>query len=161
MSLVGMPGAGKSTVGVVLAKALGLGFVDSDLEIQRRAGATLQAILEAQGYLELRRQEEAVLLDLPLREVVLATGGSAVYSAASTARLSAAGPIVYLWADIDTLERRIGANPLRGIASDPDTSFAEIYAERTPLYEACATMTVDVTARSAEQIVSELIERLD
>lgn len=154
--LVGMPGAGKSTVGVLLAKILGLGFVDTDLEIQRRAGATLQEIVDAEGYLALRAREEAVLLDADVDSRVVATGGSVVYSEPGMARLRGAGTVVYLRAGIDTLARRIAANPLRGIASDPGDSFQVIFTERTPLYERVADRVVDAGERSPEAIALDI-----
>ena len=113
-----MPGAGKSTVGVVLAKLAGLRFVDTDLDIQVRAGASLQQILERDGYQRLRALEEDVLLALDLQGAVVATGGSAVYSEAAMGRLKQAGPVVYLEVDLATLQRRVAAAPLRGIACD-------------------------------------------
>jgi shikimate kinase len=158
--LVGMPGAGKSTVGVLLAKTLGLGFVDTDLEIQRRANATLQEIVDAEGYLSLRAREESVLLDADLDNRVVATGGSVVYSGPGMARLRAAGPVVYLDAGIDTLAARIAANPLRGIASDPGDSFEAIFAERTPLYRDVADIVVDVSREPPEAIALEIARLL-
>ena len=92
ISLIGMPGAGKSTVGVILAKLAGLRFADTDLEIQLRAGATLQEILERDGHLHLRALEEQVLLALPLDGAIISTGGSVVYSEAIMRRLREAGP---------------------------------------------------------------------
>jgi len=152
--LIGMPGAGKSTVGVVLAKLCGLGFLDTDLVIQSRADATLQEILESEGYQYLRQLEEAVLLDIAMEKAVVSTGGSVVYSEAAMDRLRATGPIIYLQADLETLEQRVAAAPLRGIASDANQSFAEVYAERTPLYERYADITVDATAGSADTVAA-------
>jgi len=150
--LIGMPGAGKSTIGVVLAKLCGLDFLDTDLAIQSGAGATLQAILESEGYIHLRQLEEVVLLDVNLSRSVVATGGSVVYSEAAMQRLQSAGPVVYLQADLGTLEQRVASAPLRGIASEAGQSFAELYAERTPLYERYADITVDATAGTADTV---------
>lgn len=158
--LVGMPGAGKSTVGVLLAKVLGLHFIDTDLEIQRRAGASLQAILDTQGYRALRALEESVLLEIDMDSSVIATGGSVVYSGPGMARLAAAGKVVYLAADVDTLARRVATNPLRGIASDPAHSFEDIFAERTSLYEGVADHVVDVSAATPEIIAMDIGHRL-
>ena len=154
ISLIGMPGAGKSTVGVVLAKLCGLAFVDTDLAIQSHAGATLQDILEREGYLHLREIEEGILLSVALENAVIATGGSVVYSEVAMRRLRSAGPVVYLSADLETLERRVAAAPLRGIASDAGSSFADIFAERTPLYQRHADITVDATAGSADTVAA-------
>ncbi|MFT7288905.1 MAG: shikimate kinase [Halieaceae bacterium] len=160
ISLIGMPGVGKSTVGVLLAKLIGLEFTDTDLSIQAREGRTLQEILESDGHLRLRGIEEAVLLDVPLQSRVVATGGSVVYSAATMQRLRAAGPVVYLRADVDTLLHRVSANPERGIASDGSQSFEDIYAERTPLYERFATHTVDAIGGSADAIATLIVQAL-
>ena len=159
LSLIGMPGVGKSTVGVLLAKRLGLGFVDSDLEIQRRQNATLQHILERDGYRRLREIEEAVLLELPLKGFVVSTGGSVVYSGRVMDRLAHAGPVVYLRASCTLLEARVTASAPRGIASDPQQSFAALYAERTPLYERSASFRVDTDGLAPEGVVAA-IERL-
>ena len=160
ISLVGMPGAGKSTVGVLLAKLTGLRFVDTDLDIQVREEATLQEILENRGYRYLRQVEEEVLLDIPLAHALVSTGGSVVYSAASMARLKALGPVVYLQADLATLEARVAAAPLRGIASDGAQTFADVYAERTPLYQRYADHTVDACGGTPEQVALEILEKL-
>ena len=156
ISLIGMPGVGKSTVGVILAKLLGLEFSDTDLAIQSREGQTLQEILEGAGHLRLREIEEEVLLSVPLAQRIVATGGSVVYSPAIMQRLRAAGPVVYLRADLPTLERRVAANPLRGIACDASQSFADVYAERTPLYERYATETVDAVAGNADAVAARV-----
>ena len=159
ISLIGMPGAGKSTVGVILAKLLGRQFRDTDLDIQLREQATLQEILDHRGYQVLREIEEAVLLEIGLEDAIISTGGSAVYSQASMERLREAGPVVYLNADLATLAPRVAATPNRGMASSKEQSFAEIYTERTPLYAHHATHTVDATAGTADD-VALLIARL-
>ncbi len=160
ISLIGMPGAGKSTVGVLLAKLTGLRFCDTDLEIQVRENATLQEIIDRHGYRYLRNVEEQVILAVDLRYTVVSTGGSAVYSAACMQRLHASGPVVYLEADLETLQQRVAAAPLRGIASDAAQSFAEVYAERTPLYHRHAGITVDATAGSADEVAATILSYL-
>jgi shikimate kinase len=160
ISLIGMPGSGKSTVGVILAKLTGLRFRDTDLDIQVREHATLQDILEQRGYRYLRSLEEQVILAVDLEDAVIATGGSAVYSEACMRRLHRAGPLVYLEADLGTLERRVAAAPMRGIASEPHRSFADVYAERTPLYRRHAALTVDATTGSADEIAEHILSRL-
>ena len=160
ISLIGMPAAGKSTVGVLLAKLTGLRFTDTDLDIQVREGATLQEILERKGYLYLRQVEQQVLLDVSLTRAIISTGGSVVYSEPAMHRLQQAGPVVYLEADLATLEQRVAANPLRGIASDAKQGFAEVYAERTPLYRRYANFTVDATAGGAERVAGHILDAL-
>ncbi|MCP5128570.1 MAG: shikimate kinase [Pseudomonadales bacterium] len=160
ISLIGMPGVGKSTIGVVLAKLCGLRFVDTDLDIQVHAGATLQEILERDGYRQLRALEQEVLLGIDLDRAIIATGGSVVYSAAAMRRLKTAGAVVYLEADLDTLQRRVAAAPPRGIACDGNQGFADICAERTPLYRQYADFTVDATAGSPEAVAQTILLKL-
>ncbi|MCB1676608.1 MAG: shikimate kinase [Halioglobus sp.] len=153
-----MPGAGKSTIGVILAKLSGRRFVDTDLEIQQREHATLQQILEESGYLRLRAIEQEVLLETDLGRAVISTGGSVVYSAPAMRRLRAAGPLIYLETDLATLERRVAAAPLRGIASSSQQTFTEVYAERTPLYRQYADMTVDAGAGCADEVAAAILQ---
>ncbi len=150
ISLIGMPGAGKSSVGVLLAKILGLGFVDTDLLIQMRNRATLQDLLESRGYLELRQLEEEVLLDVPLEHYLVSTGGSVVYSDAGMARLQAAGPVIFLDVPLPILRTRVDNEGQRGIARAPGDDFATVYRERQPLYEQYADIRVDGGSLSAE-----------
>ena len=160
ISLVGMPGAGKSSVGVLLAKLTGLRFIDTDLDIQVREEATLQEIVDSKGHHYLRQVEEAVLLDIALDHALVSTGGSVVYSPAIMRRLKSLGPVVYLKADLATLEARVAAAPPRGIASAANHSFAQVYAERTPLYEKYADYTVDAGAGPPEQVALDIVARL-
>lgn len=156
-----MPGAGKSTVGVILAKLTGLRFADTDLDIQVRENATLQQILERHDYRYLRAVEQDVLLDIALDHTIVSTGGSAVYSDAAMGRLCAAGPVVYLETDLATLERRVAAAPLRGIACDATHSYAQVFAERTPLYRRYADITVDAGKGCADDVAAEILRRLN
>ena len=160
VSLIGMPGAGKSTVGVLLAKMTGLGFRDTDLDIQLHARATLQEILDREGHLSLRAIEEQILLAIPLAFSVISTGGSVVYSGAVMRRLATAGPIVYLQSDLDTLEKRVSATPERGIASSAEHSFADIFAERTPLYKQYADITINTANATAEEVTVAVLRKL-
>jgi shikimate kinase len=160
ISLIGMPGAGKSTVGVILAKLAGLAFTDTDLAIQLREDATLQDIVDRRGNRVFRRIEEEVLLNIDLAQAVISTGGSVVYSVPVMERLRSAGPVVYLHADLATLEARIAAAPLRGIAREGNQSFADVYAERGPLYERYADVTVDATCGSADHVAALIITAL-
>lgn len=155
-----MPGCGKSSVGVLLAKLTGLRFVDTDLDIQQREGATLQEIIERTDYHYLRRVEEQVLLQVALDNAVVATGGSAVYSTAAMQRLAAAGPLVYIEVDPGLLRERIERAPARGIAGDPAQSFADMFAERTVLYSRHATLTLDAGRDAPEDIALRIHQRL-
>lgn len=160
ISLIGMPGVGKSTVGVILAKLIGLDFCDADVAIQVREHCTLQEIMDLRGYSEFCRIEEEVLLALPLAGRVVATGGSVVYSDAIMARLADAGPLVYLEADVGTLLKRVAANPDRGIANSGGKTFEDIYDERIPLYRRYADHTVDAVTGDADRVAAAIAASL-
>lgn len=160
ISLIGMPGVGKSSVGILLAKLCGLRFLDTDIDVQVHQGATLEEILQNRGFHYLRRIEEQVLLDIDLARAVIATGGSVVYSAQVMARLHRLGPVIYLQADCALLQQRVAAAPPRGIASDRAQSFADIFAERTPLYEKHADIIVDTGQLNPEQVAADILDRL-
>ena len=164
--LVGMPGAGKSTLGVVLAKKLGWAFLDTDLQIQQKEGRLLQEILDLEGYQALRAAEERVLLGLPtqapqgIRGRVIATGGSAVYSEAGMAYLLGLGPVVHLEADLETLRSRVQDWDQRGIARPPGQSLEELMTERSTLYRRYAHTTLDTRGRTLEDAAQEIMEWL-
>ncbi len=144
--LVGMPGAGKSTLGVVLAKILNKDFVDADLVIQKRCGETLQRVIDRDGpevFLEL---ENAVLCDLQADNAIIATGGSAVYSPQAIDHLRTLGPIVYLEISYESLMDRLVDLQERGVVmrNGVSMSLRDLYEERQPLYEACADLVVNV-----------------
>jgi len=157
---VGMPGSGKSTVGVLVAKRLGLGFIDTDLLIQQKAGCTLQDIVNQRGYLALRQVEEEVLLQLNVEKHVLSTGGSAVYSDAAMTHLKTGGVVIFLDISLDTVAARIGDYSLRGISKRPEQSLIELYEERSALYSSYADITIQGDALSQERVCEVLIERL-
>jgi shikimate kinase len=160
VSLIGMPGAGKSTVGVLLAKALGLNFVDSDLLLQVQYQASLQDILEREGHLALREKEKAVLLDLPLANSLVSTGGSAVYSQAAMEKLQRAGPVVFIDIPLATVLQRIDDAESRGIACAPGQDLAAVYAERRPLYLRFATHVIDGDTAAAAITAKSILELL-
>ena len=157
---VGMPGSGKSTVGVLVAKRLGLGFIDTDLLIQQKAGCTLQDIVNQKGYLALRQIEEEVLLQLNVEKYVISTGGSAVYSDAAMKHLKRRGVVVFLDISLDTVVARIGDFSLRGISKRPEQSLIELYEERSALYSRYADIMIQGDALSQDQACELLIERL-
>ncbi len=155
--LIGMPGAGKSTLGLLLAKSLAKDFVDTDLLIQLEHRKTLQDILHHQGYIALREQEEKILLNAHYPNHVIATGGSAVYSEAAMHHLKQFGPIVFLDVAIDELEKRIHNMDSRGIARSADQSFTDVFAERYPLYLRYADIVINCSGKSMETLVDEII----
>jgi shikimate kinase len=158
--LIGMPGAGKSTLGVLLAKALGMGFVDTDVAIQVREGRTLQEILNASDYMTLRAIEEQVLLSAHIDGKVVATGGSAVYSEAGMQRLKAHATVVFLDVPLEELKKRISNFDSRGIARKPKQSLESLYEERCTLYRAYADIRVDCSQQSLEQSLQTVTQQL-
>lgn len=158
--LIGMPGAGKSTVGVLLAKRLALGFVDTDLLMQSRTGLSLQAMVERQGHERFRAVEAEVLCDLRVQHHVIATGGSAVYSDVAMAALRRDGVIVHLHVDWAVIERRVTNLDSRGIARAGDQTLRELYAEREPLYRRHAEITVDASQLDQEATVEAIVQAL-
>lgn len=154
--LVGMPGSGKSTVGVILAKLLSYDFIDTDVLIQSSQRRALQDIVDRDGYLALRKIEEDTLLSLDVRHHVIATGGSAVYSAAAMAHLAANGTVVFLDVDLATLEARVDNLATRGLARRPGQSLAELFAEREALYKNVADITIHCSGMTQEEVCSRI-----
>ncbi len=155
--LIGMPGSGKSTLGVVLAKMLGMGFSDMDLLLQQRSGKKLQEILNTDGLDAFFKIEEETILSVTGENMVLATGGSAVLSERAMLHLKSLGTVVYLNVPYKTLERRIKNIATRGIASTPGQTLLDIYNYRTPLYARYADVTICPKTRKFEQTVNEII----
>ncbi|MGB1157857.1 MAG: shikimate kinase [Porticoccaceae bacterium] len=155
--LIGMPGAGKSTLGILLAKQLGTDFVDTDILIQVDQGATLQEILELTDYLNLRRLEQQVLINLSGNGKVIATGGSAVYSEAGMQQLKANGTVIFLDLSLTTLTERVTDFDQRGIACRPDQSFADLFTERRPLYQQYADITIDCDHQTPAQTLAKIV----
>jgi shikimate kinase len=159
--LIGMPGAGKSTNGLLLAKAMGKDFLDTDVLIQVREGKTLQQIMDNADYLILRQIEESVLLSIDTQNSVIATGGSAVYSDAGMSHLAKNSTIVYLDTPLQTLRERIHDYETRGIACHSDQSFDDLFTERTELYRRYANITINCDRHSPEDVVSSIIKELN
>jgi len=158
--LIGMPGAGKSTVGVLLAKLTCRSFVDTDVLIQSQEGRPLQEIVDTDGYLALRAIEEQVILGHGCMGCVIATGGSAVYSRVAMEHLKRHGTIVYLNAGLVTLEARVRDLHTRGLAKRPDQSFHDLFEERTPLYRQYADITIDCDGLTHEAVCGRIIGEL-
>ena len=158
--LIGMPGSGKSTVGIILAKMTSRDFIDTDVLIQVSQGRSLQDIVDHDGYLTLRQIEEKELLTLNCRNHVIATGGSAVYGPKAMKHLKSDGIIVFIDVDLHTLESRVSDYKNRGLAKPPDQSFAELFEERLKLYRQYADITVHGTNLSQEEVCEEIITEL-
>lgn len=156
VTLIGMPGAGKSTLGVQLAKSLAKQFVDTDLLIQQGVGMSLQDYLDQHGYLALREREQEVLLHADLINAVISTGGSAVYSERGMARLQQLGPCIYLNVSFETMQSRVTNVSSRGLAVAEGTSLIGLYNERLPLYERWATYTVCCDNTSQSEILLQI-----
>lgn len=155
--LIGMPGCGKSTIGIVLAKELVKNFVDTDLLIQEREGRALQEIINRTDFQRLREIEEQVLLTADVSNHVVATGGSVVYSEAGMERLRAHGRIIFLDVPLKELEQRVTDYAARGIAAPPGKTMVDLYNERRVLYQHYADITIDCSARSVQELVGDII----
>ncbi len=155
--LIGMPGSGKSTVGVILAKKTSRAFLDTDVLIQTTAQKTLQEIVDRQGTSALRAIEEKLILSLSVENHVIATGGSAVYSERAMARLRSGGIIVFLDADLATIRERIGDFSTRGLARRPEQGLAELFEERLALYKRHADITVNCAGVTQEEVCDKIL----
>lgn len=158
--LIGMPGSGKSTVGVVLAKALGLRFLDVDLLIQEREGALLQEIIDSQGVERFLDLERDAILSLNCRGTVVAPGGSCVCREESIAHMRGLGTVVYLQLSLEDVTKRIRNLSSRGIALRPGQTLADVYQYRAPLYERCAHITVPAGGQSLGETVEAVRKAL-
>lgn len=160
--LIGMPGAGKSTLGVVLAKILGYEFIDADILIQSKLDKTLQKIIDAcgpDGFIEV---ENEVLCTLETDRAIIATGGSAVYSDEAMNHLRSIGTVVYLKVSYEELESRLGGLHERGVVmkNGMGMSLADLYEERIPLYEKYADVTIDIDGMSVRDAARRLVDQL-
>lgn len=154
--LVGMPGAGKSTVGVVLAKALGYNFVDSDLVIQKETGKRLFEIIDEVGIDEFLNIENRINAGLSVEQSVVATGGSVIYGEEAMEHLKSIGTVVYLKTDYESLEKRLGNLLKRGVAIRSGNTLLDLYNERVPLYEKYADITIDTKNKGIREVVEAI-----
>ncbi|MDY5956190.1 MAG: shikimate kinase [Frisingicoccus sp.] len=156
--LIGMPGAGKSTVGVVLAKALGYNFVDSDLVIQKETGKRLFEIIDEVGIDEFLNIENRINAALSVEKSVVATGGSVIYGEEAMEHLKSIGKVIYLKTDYESLEMRLGNLLKRGVAIRSGNTLLDLYNERVPLYEMYADITIDTKNKGIREVV-EIISK--
>ena len=158
--LIGMPGVGKSTVGVILAKVLGYQFVDADLVIQQQEGKLLCEIIEevgTEGFIEV---ENRVNASLNVTHSIIATGGSVVYGKEAMEHLRAIGRIVYLKVSFDILEKRLADIKGRGVVLKEGQDLKALFEERSPLYEKYADIQITEGNMNVEQTVEKIIENL-
>lgn len=157
--LIGMPASGKSTAGVLLAKAIGYGFIDTDLLIQNRERALLCDIIREKGSEEFLRIEEEVNAELWAEHCVISTGGSVIYGEKAMEHLKELGVVVYLKLGEPALEKRLKNIFRRGVVMrTPGETVAQLYAERVPLYEKYADITVDCENHTVEETVQAIAE---
>lgn len=158
--LIGMPGAGKSTIGVLLAKAFGKGFIDTDLLIQAAEGELLQEIINGKGIKRFLEIEAETIMRLQADNLVIATGGSAIYYDQAIKYLKRTGIVVYLKLTYAEIEQRINNMASRGIAIGKGQSLFDLYQERIPKYEQHADLILDCSGKSIEESVQSAQEKL-
>ncbi len=156
--LIGMPGAGKSTIGVVLAKTLGYEFIDTDLVIQQVEGHLLQEIINSDGMAAFLDIEATAVKTVTCTDSVIATGGSVVYRDQGMAHLKGLGQVVFLDVAYDEIERRINNITTRGIAIREGATLKDIYNERKDLYQQYQDITIRCDGKTVEEVIAEIIE---
>ena len=158
--LIGMPGVGKSTLGVVLAKELGYEFVDADLLIQKREKRLLKEIIAEEGVDGFLKIENDVNAGIQTDKTVIATGGNVIYGAEAMEHLKTIGTVVYLKLDYETLDSRLGSLKGRGVVLKDGQNLKSLYEERVPLYEKYADVTVDEGGLDLEATLNEVLRYL-
>ena len=158
--LIGMPGAGKSTVGVVLAKAMHMRFLDTDLSVQERMGECLQDTINREGKEGFLKIENEVLSTIHVENTVIATGGSVVYGQEAMEHLRAIGQVIYLQLSCEQIEERLGDLHARGVTIKPGWTLRDLYNERVPLYERYAHLTVPCDGLRLREVVGVIRRHL-
>jgi shikimate kinase len=158
--LIGMPGAGKSTMGVILAKTLGRNFIDTDIVAQQTSGRLLQEIIDEDGTDAFLKTEEKSILSLHVHNAVIATGGSVVFSEKAMEHLKQDGVVIYLDISFEEMVRRLSNITTRGIVLAAGQSLREMYDQRVPLYERYADITIDCSGIDFETCIGNVIDEL-
>lgn len=158
--LIGMPACGKSVTGVVLAKTLQKGFVDTDLLIQEKERCALQSIIDEKGIRHFKETEEQVLRELDVTDTVVSTGGSAVYYPKAMEHLKKKGTVVYLKVSLTTVEKRLDNIKTRGVAMKKGDTIADLYGRRIPLYETYADVIIEADGLEVEETVERIAAAL-
>lgn len=151
-----MPGAGKSTVGVLLAKDMSMNFLDVDVYIQGHEGRRLQDIIDNDGIDTFKELEEKYLRDINVSSYIISTGGSAIYSKSGIDHLKQTSVVVYLSINLETLKERLGDFSTRGVVIKPGQTFLDLYEERCKLYTEAADLTLDCNGKTQDEIVAEI-----
>ena len=160
ITLIGMPGAGKSTVGVVLAKVMGYRVVDSDLVIQEKTGKLLSEIIEEKGTEGFLEVEDRINAGLICEKSVIATGGSVVYCKNAMEHLKEISTVIYLKLPYERVEKRLGNLKDRGVALKEGQTLKNLYEERCPLYEKYADVVVEADTTSVEGCMRRIVESI-
>lgn len=155
--LIGMPGSGKSTVGVLCAKALGMPFMDTDLVMQARCGQLLQQLVDELGTEGFLYKEEECILGIDYRNTVIATGGSVALEERAMTHLKRDSVVFYLKLPCEELERRLSNMSTRGIAMGPGETLRSLYNHRAPYYEKNADITIDADGQTLEETVQAVV----
>jgi len=158
LTLIGMPGSGKSTIGVILAKNMGLGFIDTDVLIQINRQKPLQQIIDENNHLFLRAVEEEEILKINIENHVIATGGSVVYSEKAMSHLLGISKVIFLEVNFEEIKKRIHNFESRGIAKSKNQSFRELFTERQVLYKKYAEITVNCNESHQEELALQIVQ---
>jgi shikimate kinase len=158
--IIGMPGAGKSTMGVILAKTLGRNFIDTDIVAQETSGRLLQEIIDKEGTGGFLETEEKTILSLESHNAVIATGGSVVFSEKAMEHLKKDGVVIYLKISFEEMVRRLNNITTRGIVLAAGQGLREMYDQRIPLYEKYADLTIDCSDGDFEHCTGNVIDQL-
>ena len=158
--LIGMPGAGKSTIGVLLAKIMGCNFIDSDLVIQSQQGKLLREIIAEKGQDGFLKVEEEVNCNLNPLKAVIATGGSAIYGKKAMEHFKKIGIIVYIKLSCESLQERLGNIVRRGVVLKEGQTFEDLYKERCPLYEQYADIIIETENNTIEGSLDLIAEKI-
>lgn len=159
--LIGMPGVGKSTVGVVLAKKLGFRFLDSDIVIQEQEGKLLNELIKENGIEGFWKIEEKINNSIEAHNTIIATGGSAIYGAIAMEHFQRTASIIYLKLSLDSIAKRLGDLNERGVTLKEGQTLPDLYDERIPLYEKYADITINCEYKMIRDIVAEIIMEIE
>ncbi|MGN0161506.1 MAG: shikimate kinase [Lachnospiraceae bacterium] len=158
--LIGMPGAGKSTIGVILAKILGYQFIDSDLLIQQQTGKLLKELIAEHGDDGFLSIENDINASIDVHHCIIATGGSAVYGEEAMNHFKKIGTVIYLAASYESLNRRLSNLTARGVVLKPGQTLLDLYHERCSLYEHYADLTIDEQSLDIEGVIERILSGL-